>query len=56
MVNGGFIGFPVEAGENYIEMYFTAYGYKTGKILGMFGMICLFFIIIKKYLKKGNKM
>lgn len=51
--NGGMIGFPVEKGENNIEITFVPYGFKIGFFLSIIG-VCLFaYVILKEnYLSK----
>lgn len=46
-VNGGFIGIPIQKGDNNIEMYFTPQGFKFGAILSALG--CILLIIITLY-------
>lgn len=50
-VNGGFIGFAVEAGSNQIEMYFTPVGFKQGAILSSLGIISYISLIIYENIK-----
>ncbi|MEG0735160.1 YfhO family protein [Anaerorhabdus sp.] len=38
-VNGGFIGIPIEKGDNSIEMYFTPKGFKIGVMLSGVGLV-----------------
>lgn len=51
-VNGGFIGIPINAGDNNIEMYFTPQGFKQGAILSVVGVVCLFILILFESKKK----
>ncbi|MEF9919522.1 MAG: YfhO family protein [Erysipelotrichaceae bacterium] len=46
-VNGGFIGIPINKGDNTIEMYFTPAGFKVGAILSGIGVLCLLAVIVK---------
>ena len=55
-VNGGFIGIPINQGENHIEMYFVPKGFKFGLIMSVLGSIMamvLFIFSIKERKKSG---
>ena len=51
-VNGGFMGIPVKAGNNNIELYFMSYGLKAGIISSLVGLIFLGLLLI--YNRKNN--
>ena len=53
-VNGGFVGFGVEAGNNQIEMYFTPVGFKQGAIISLIGIVGYVALIIYEKLKTRN--
>ena len=53
-VNGGFVGFEVEAGNNQIEMYFTPVGFKQGAIISLIGIMGYVVLIIHEKLKTRN--
>lgn len=53
-VNGGFVGFGVEAGNNQIEMYFTPVGFKQGAIISLIGIMGYVALIIHEKLKTRN--
>ena len=53
-VNGGFVGFEVEAGNNQIEMYFTPVGFKQGAIISFIGIMGYVALIIYEKLKIRN--
>ena len=54
-VNGGFIGFNIKEGQNYVEMYFMTKGFKFGAILSAFGILLLSIIGLYKFLKTQKK-
>ncbi len=57
-VNGGFVGFPINAGDNTIKMYFMPEGFKLGAITTFIGFILLIFLIffeVRKFFKHKNK-
>lgn len=45
-VNGGFIGIPIQKGENQIEMYFVPQGFKLGAICSSIGILIYITILI----------
>ena len=45
-VNGGFMGIPIKAGNNNIELYFVSYGLKAGIISSLVGLILLGLLLI----------
>lgn len=51
-VNGGFIGIPINAGNNQIEMYFTPQGFKVGAIISGLAIIIFCFIILLNLKRK----
>ena len=53
-VNGGFIGIPIQKGDNNIEMYFTPQGFKTGAILTGVGCISLITVTIYQNIRRKN--
>lgn len=53
-VNGGFIGIPIQKGDNQIEMYFTPEGFKIGAILSFVGLM-LYISYIIFFIRKVNK-
>ena len=53
-VNGGFVGFGIEAGNNQIEMYFTPVGFKQGAIIYLIEIIGYVALIIHEKLKTRN--
>lgn len=53
-VNGGFIGIPVAAGVNQLEMYYIPAGLKTGVLLSAVGVVCVLLICLYDK-KKRNK-
>ncbi len=55
-VNGGFIGIPINQGENHIEMYFVPKGFKFGLIMSVIGsiMATVLFIFSIKERKKSS--
>lgn len=58
-VNGGFIGIPIQAGLNELEMYFIPKGFKVGFILSCLGTLICFYLIyrdlkINKIYKQKN--
>ena len=53
-VNGGFIGIPIQKGDNNIEMYFTPQGFKTGAILTGVGCISLITVVIHQNIRRKN--
>lgn len=56
-VNGGFIGIPIENGENKIEMYFMPDDFKEGVLMSGSGIILLFILAFFEYRsKKNNKL
>lgn len=54
-VNGGFIGIPVYAGENHIEMYFVPEGFKLGVLFSCVGIISFLVIILGEVRRKSKK-
>ena len=46
-VNGGFIGIPIQAGLNKLEMYFIPKGFKTGFVLSTLGVLISIYLFIK---------
>lgn len=53
-VNGGFIGIPIEKGDNSIEMYFTPKGFKLGVIMSGVGLV-LAGVLVSFELINSNK-
>lgn len=53
-VNGGFIGIPVMAGENTLEMDFVPTGFKEGAILTVAGILLFILVIIRQYFLKKS--
>ena len=51
-VNGGFIGIPLQKGENRLEMYFMPEGFKLGFFLTGVGLLLLSVFIVKKMSEK----
>lgn len=51
-VSGGLMGFPIEKGENIIQMNFIPYGLKTGVVVTIIGAALFFIVVISK--KKRN--
>lgn len=51
-VNGGFIGIPIDKGDNYLEMYFTPKGFKLGAILSGLGLLLTFSIGVMEFIRK----
>ena len=45
-VNCGFIGIPIQKGDNSIEMYFTPQGFKQGCILSLAGVVMFITVIL----------
>lgn len=56
VVNGGFIGFNIPAGESSLEMYFTPNGFKTGAILSIVSTLVLSSIAIVLTIRKKKKL
>ncbi len=50
-VNGGFIGIPVEANQNSIDMYFVPVGFKTGLITSVFSTIIIIILGLIEFKK-----
>ena len=50
--NGGMIGFPVNSGSNFIDMYFVPKGFKLGTVCSGIGTLALFCLIIKELRNK----
>lgn len=48
-VNGGFIGIPIPAGENVLDMYFSPQGFKTGAIVTIIGALTSIMILIYEF-------
>lgn len=53
-VNGGFIGIPVESGENRLEMNFVPEGFKEGILLSGLGIFLFSILVIYQRIKKLN--
>lgn len=54
-VNCGFIGIPIESGDNSIEMYFTPQGFKNGCIISVVsGVIFISLVFINRIRRKGG--
>lgn len=53
-VNGGFIGVPVDAGDNQFEMYFVPKGLKAGVLISGFSGVAIIFLSFIQW-KKGKR-
>lgn len=51
-VNGGFIGIPIQAGENVIDMYFVPEGFKLGFILSAISILAYLTLFVFDYKKR----
>ena len=51
-VNGGFIGIPIQAGKNMIDMYFVPEGFKIGFIISAISSILFIALFIIDYKKR----
>ena len=47
-VNGGFMGIPIQEGQNIIELYFISYGFRLGLVLCIIGIVILVYLLIKE--------
>ncbi|MEA5027093.1 MAG: YfhO family protein [Erysipelotrichaceae bacterium] len=55
-VNGGYIGFPIDAGTNEINMYFVPAGFKAGFIVSAFGGLGFIILAVSEIRKhKGRR-
>lgn len=54
-VNGGFIGIPIEKGDNSIEMYFTPKGFKIGVMLSGVGLVLAGLLISFELIQNQKK-
>ena len=54
MVNGGFIGFPIEEGKHLIELKYSSPGFKAGKFLSSMGLIILIYVNKNNKIRKGD--
>lgn len=45
-VNGGFLGIPISAGDNELEMYFIPYGFKAGVLISGMGILSSLLLLI----------
>lgn len=50
-VNGGFMGVPLQNGENRLEMYFMPQGFKLGFMMSALGTLILIIMMIKQAVK-----
>jgi len=51
-VNGGFIGIPIDSGENTIDMYFIPSGFKVGFFISCTGILLATIIVVVEIRKK----
>ena len=51
-VNGGFIGIPIQAGENVIDMYFVPEGFKLGFIISTISILTYIALFIFEFKKR----
>ncbi|MEF9919511.1 MAG: YfhO family protein [Erysipelotrichaceae bacterium] len=54
-VNGGFIGIPIEIGDNRVEMYFTPKGFKIGVIISGMGLVLAGLLISFELIQNQKK-
>lgn len=50
-VNGGFMGVPLQNGENRLEMYFMPQGFKLGFMMSALGTLILIIMMIRQAVK-----
>lgn len=53
-VNGGFMGIPLEAGENRLEMYFMPEGFKLGLMMTVAGCLIFVILVVKFLARRGT--